>query len=453
MQKTDVLVIGSSAAGLVAATTAKTTHPDRSVTVVRMEESTMVPCGIPYVFSSVEHTGNNVLPSDAMFAAADIALKVGTVTSISRSEKTCTLASGEHMGYERLVLATGSSPRIPQWLEGAELDGVFTVPKNRDYIDAMQEKLKDCRRIVTIGAGFIGVELSDELTKAGKQVTLVEKLPNILGLAFDPDIAVSVRKILEERGVTVRSGVGVKAIRGEQMATGVLLENGETLDADAVILSMGYSPNSQLAMDAGLSVNRDGFIQVDEYMRTEDPNIFAVGDCAEKRDFVTRKPNPVMLASTACAEARTAGINLFRLSVVKTFSGTISIFSTAIGDTGFGVAGLTETRAREEGFDIVTGVFEGMDKHPGKLPGAHKQMVKLIVGRESNVILGGEVMGGLSTGELTNIIGFIIQNRMSLNSILTAQIGTHPLLTASPAGYPLLKAAEVVAKKTMGLVE
>ena len=98
--------------------------------------------------------------------------------------------------------------------------------------------------------------------------------------------------------------------------------------------------------------------------------------------------------------------------------------------------------AKKEGFDIVTGVFEGIDRHPGTLADTHKQLIKLIVGKESGIILGGEVFGGLSSGELTNTIGIIIQNRMNLNSLLTAQIGTHPLLTASPAGYPLIKAAE-----------
>jgi len=184
-------------------------------------------------------------------------------------------------------------------------------------------------------------------------------------------------------------------------------------------------------------------------MRTETPDIFAVGDCAQKHDFITRKPCCTMLASTACAEARIAGINLFKLFAIKTFSGTISIFSTMIGDTAFGVAGITEAQAINEGFDIVTGVFEGMDKHPGTLPGAGKQLVKLIVGKESGVILGGEVIGGSSVGELTNTIGIIIQNRMNINSILTSQIGTHPLLTASPAGYPLLKAAGNAASKTI----
>jgi pyruvate/2-oxoglutarate dehydrogenase complex dihydrolipoamide dehydrogenase (E3) component len=154
-----------------------------------------------------------------------------------------------------------------------------------------------------------------------------------------------------------------------------------------------------------------------------------------------------MLASTACTEARIAGTNLYKLSAVKTFSGTIAIFSTAIGEISFGAAGLTESIARKEEFDIVTGTFEGVDKHPGTLPGTHKQIVKLIVARESGVILGGEVMGGPSVGELINLIGLAIQNKMTVNSILTAQIGTHPLLTAPPTAYPLIKAAEVVAKK------
>jgi len=229
------------------------------------------------------------------------------------------------------------------------------------------------------------------------------------------------------------------------------LENGEKFSADAVILAMGYRPNASLAAKAGLLVNELGAVKVDEYMRTIDDDIFAVGDCAEKKDFVTRKTSGVMLASTACAEARIAGMNLYGLSLVKTFSGTISIFATALGQTGFGVAGLTETRARDEGFDIIIGSFEGIDKHPGKLPGTHKQTVKLIVAKDSGLILGGEITGGLSVGELTNALGFIIQNRMDIYGVLVSQIGTHPLLTASPAAYPLIKAAEDAAKKKMGL--
>ncbi|HES58982.1 MAG TPA: pyridine nucleotide-disulfide oxidoreductase, partial [Caldithrix sp.] len=348
-----------------------------------------------------------------------------------------------------LIIATGSTPKIPEWLNGKGLKNVFTVPKDKNYLDDMSQKLKKCKRIAVIGGGFIGVELSDELNKAGHEVTLIEILPHILGLAFDYDIAERVESVLKERGIKLKTGSGVKELLGDKQVDGVLLDNEETVNADAVILAMGYHPNSQLAQNAGLAISQDGYIKVDEYLRTEDPDIFAIGDCAEKRDFFTRKPSRTMLAATACAEARIAGMNLFKLSAVKTFIGTISIFSTAIGEWGFGVAGLTETTAKSEGFEYVTGTFEGMDKHPGTLPNAKKQTVKLVVGRESGIILGGELTGGLSIGELTNTLGFIIQNRMDLNSILTAQIGTHPLLTASPAAYPLLKAAGNAAMKIM----
>ncbi|MCK7542007.1 MAG: hypothetical protein MZV63_69525 [Marinilabiliales bacterium] len=140
-------------------------------------------------------------------------------------------------------------------------------------------------------------------------------------------------------------------------------------------------------------------------------------------------------------------MNLFQLETVKTFSGTIAIYATAIGETGFGTAGLTESTARAENIDVLTGMFEGMDRHPGTLPKTHKQTVKLIAARNSGVIIGGEVIGGLSAGELTNVIGMIIQNRMTVNSLLITQIGTHPMLTASPAAYPLIKAAEIIDRK------
>ncbi len=445
MKKTDVLVIGGSAAGLVTAVTAKSSYPDKDVLVVRKEEQVLVPCGIPYIFGSLDSADKNIIP-DAALTGGGVNLKIGEVVAINQQEKTCTTDDGTEIKFEKLVLATGSLPVVPKWLKGAEIENVFVIPKNKTYLAEMAAKLKDCKRIVVVGAGFIGVEVSDEMNKSGKDVTLVEILPNILGLAFDEEIAGRASEILQARGVTVKAGQGIKEILGDEKVSSVLLNNGEEIEADAVVLAMGYRPNTELAGGSGIRVTDAGFIAVDEYMRSDNPDIFAVGDCAEKRDFITRKHSGVMLASTACAEARVAGMNLYKLSTLKTLSGTIAIFSTALGDTGFGAAGLTESAAKREGFDVVAGTFEGIDKHPGALPGTHKQAVKLVVARESGVVLGGEVVGGLTAGELTNLIGLIIQNRMTINCILTGQIGTHPLLTGSPAAYPLIKAAEVVAK-------
>jgi NADH oxidase (H2O2-forming) len=446
MNKTDVLIIGGSASGIVTAVTGKSHYPKMNFLVIRKEKQVVVPCGIPYIFGSLENSNQNIIP-DAVLEKAGVNLKIDEAVSVDIKKKVCNTADGSSVKFDKLVFATGSKTKVPHWLNGIDKENVFTVPKDKDYLDNVIDKLKDCKRIVTIGGGFIGVEISDELNKRDKQVTIIEILPHVLSIAFDKEIACKAQETLISRGVKIISGVGVKEIIGKKKAEGVLLQNGKKILADAIILSMGYEPNTILAKNAGLPLNEKGFIRVDEYMRTENPDIFAVGDCSEKRDFVTRKPSGVMLASTACAEARIAGMSLYRLSAVKTFGGTIAIFSTMIGNIGFGVAGLTEEIAKHEGFDVISGSFEGVDKHPGSLPGTNKQMVKLIVSRDSGIILGGEVIGGPSSGELTNIIGLAIQNKMTINCLLTAQIGTHPLVTAPPTAYPLIKAAEVVSKK------
>ena len=446
MDRTDVLVIGGSAAGIVAAVTGKAHNPDKDFLLIRKEKQVLVPCGIPYIFGTLESSDKNVIP-DAALVKAGVSLRLGEGVAIDPDSKTCSTAGGAQVGFEKLVLATGSVPVVPKWLKGANLENVFSIPKDKEYLDCVVAALSGCARVVVIGGGFIGVEVADEVNKLGKDVTVVEILPHILGLAFDDEFALKAEEALASRGVRIKAGVGVKEILGQGRVSGVLLENGEKLEADAVILSMGYRPNTGLAEKSGIDVKENGRITVDEYMRTSNPDIFAVGDCAEKIDFSTRKPSGVMLASIACAEARIAGMNLYRLCTVKELGGTIAIFSTVIGELALGAAGLTENSAIKEGFDVVTGAFEGIDKHPGTLPNTHKLAVKLVAARESGVVLGGEVAGGQTTGELTNLIGLAIQNKMTVSAILTAQIGTHPFLTAPPTAYPLIKAAEMVTRR------
>ncbi|MDD2563721.1 MAG: FAD/NAD(P)-binding oxidoreductase [Salinivirgaceae bacterium] len=449
MEKTNVLIIGGGASGLQAAITAKSNYPEKSVVVVRQEEKVLVPCGIPYIFGSLHSSDKNILP-DKMLTDVGVEIKIAEVTDVDIENKTCNLSNGQKIYFEKLVFATGSIPTVPKWLKGGSLENVFIIPKNKIYLDEMQAKLKPLKKVVTIGAGFIGVEMSDEMNKAGWDVTLVEVEPSILNKAFDKEFGDKAEELLKSRGVKVITNNGVKEIVGKDgKVSKVVLSSGQELEADAVILSVGYVPNTKLAEKSGIELNKYGFIKTCEYMRVENcsKDIFAVGDCAEKRDFLTRKLNGTMLASTACAEARVAGMSLYELSPCKSFSGTIAIYDTAIGDTALGTAGVIESKATEESFSVVVGSFTGMDKHPGALEGMHPQTVKLIVAADCGMIIGGEVYGGSSVGELTNTIGFLIQSHTNIKTLLTAQIGTHPLLTGSPAAYPLIKAAEIVAKK------
>lgn len=446
MQKTDVLVIGGSAAGIVAATTGKAFYPDKTFLLLRKEMHVMVPCGIPYIFGTLEDSQQNVVP-DAVLSGAGVELKIDEALSVDLENKICTTADGSRIAFDKLVFATGSIPSVPAWLKGADLANTFTIPKNKEYLDHLREKLVDFQKIVVLGGGFIGVEVADELNKKNKDVTIVEMLPYVLNLAFDEEMAAKAQECLEERGVRVKSNCRVKELAGNGKVSEVILDDGQVLKTDAVILSTGYKPNVTLAQKAGLDINEMGFIQVNEYMRTANSDVFAVGDCAEKHSFITRSRKGVMLASAACAEGRIAGMSLYKLSTLRKFNGNVSIFCTTIGKTSFGAAGVTEALARERGFDVITGTYEGVNKHPGTLPDTQKQVIKLIVSRESGVVLGGEIIGGATTGEFTNMIGFVIQNGMTVDALLTAQIGTHPLLTASPTAYPLIKAAEIVSRQ------
>jgi len=449
MRKVDVVVVGGGASGLQSAITVKSTYPEKEVVLIRKEKQVLIPCGIPYIFGTLSDSSKNILP-DKPLTSVGVEIIIDEITDINVEGHSCNTASGETYYYEKLILALGSKPTLPKWLKGAELENVFTIPKNKIYLDDMLSKLSSAKRITVIGAGFIGVEVSDELNKKDYEVTLVEIEKTILSRAFDEEFGKMAEDHLKERGLNVITAKGVAEIKGEKgKVSKVVLTSGEEIEADAVILSMGYAPNTEIAAKAGIELNQFGFIKTCEYMRVLpcSTDIIAVGDCAEKRDFVTRKLDRTMLASTACAEARTAGMNLYTLSPCKPFTGTIAIYATAIGEHAFGTAGITETKAIQENFAIISGSFTGIDTHPGNLANTHVQTVKLIVAADCGMILGGEVYGGSSTGELTNAIGFLIQNRVTVKALLTMQIGTQPLLTGSPAGYPLIKAAEVIVKK------
>lgn len=446
MRNFDVVVIGGSSAGYLTAMTAKNHYTDKTVMMIRKETKAMVPCGIPYMFGSLNSIEQNIVPDENLIRAG-VEILINEVITCDLKNKLCTTKSGEEISFDKIVFATGSTPKVPDWLVGAGLENVFTVPKDISYLDFLQKSISRLNKIIIIGGGFIGVEIANELVKAGKEVTIVEMLPHVLSLVFDESVAKKIEEALVENGVKIKPGVNVKEISGQQKVTGVVLDNGMILQAEGVILAMGYMPNTDLAEKSGLKVNDLGQIEVDEYMRTDNYDVFAVGDCAQKRDFFTRRITLSMLASTASAEARIVGMNLYGLTTTKNFKGTLSLFSTSIGGHAFGVAGLTISKAKKQNLPVLSSKFESPDKHPGSLPNMHLQSVELVVVKESGLVVGGTLIGGSSTGELVNLLGIAIQNHMTVFDILTLQIGTHPLLTAAPQAYPLIKAAEMAIRR------
>jgi NADH oxidase (H2O2-forming) len=439
MSEVDVLVIGGSAAGISAAATARKHYPIAGVALIRREEKVLVPCGIPYVFGTLGSPEKNLIP-DAAVTADGVELILDRVTSLDRDCHTVTTRGGQTIGYKKLVVATGSQPIVPA-IPGRELENVCTVEKDVDYLHDLSNKMDRARDVVIIGGGFIGMEMADECRKrTNLNVSVVELLPHCLFLAFDEDLCVRAEQALVQAGVQVHRGAKAEAIVGNGKAAGVVLDNGKRLPADLVIFGIGTRPNVDLARESGLELGPFGAIAVDRYMITSEPDIFAVGDCAEKFSFFTGKPCPLRLASIATAEARIAGANLFELR--RENLGTIGIFSTKINGLSMGIAGMGEKAATEAKIDYVVGQAESVDKHPGGMPGAQPLRVKLIFRRYSGVLIGGQVCCGDTTGEVVNLIAALIQARMHADQIAMFQMGTHPALTASPIAYQLVNAAE-----------
>jgi len=441
-KKYPVVVVGGSAAGLTAGITARRHYPDKDILLVREEKQVLIPCGIPYIFGTVGSPDKDLIP-DAVLEKNGIELLIAEATDIDREEKVLHTSEGD-VGYERLVIATGSRPAMPP-IPGFDLDGVYTVVKDVDYLSELQGRLETSENVVIIGGGFIGIEFADEINKTGdNNVTVVEMLPHCLALAYDEEFCAEMEKVLESRGVEIRTSSKVEKIAGDGKVEKVVLPDDE-IEADVVIVGIGAVANVDLAQKAGLRIGLTGGIAVDRTMRTSDESIYACGDCAEKISFFGGRPSPLKLASIATLEARIAGANLF--GIRRENVGTVGVWSTAVGNTAMATAGLTEVMAKERGYDVVAVTIAGPNRHPGIMPGAANTKVKLVFERNSGAILGGQVVGGPAAGEIINAVSACVQNRMTAEDIAMFQAGTHPALTASPIAYHMVNAAEMAIKK------
>ncbi|MGC8595928.1 MAG: NAD(P)/FAD-dependent oxidoreductase [Candidatus Kryptoniota bacterium] len=435
MKSYDVVIVGGGPAGVTAALSAKNSYPNKRIALIRKEAKPMIPCGIPYTLFSLKSIDDNIL-TDAPLVANRI--EILNDEAVDRNDHTLILASGEQVKYEKLVLATGSNAVKPS-IEGADKEGVFLVKKQKDYLEKLRAAVHSANHVVIIGGGYIGVEVADELLKAGKKVTIVEMMPHLL-MTMDLEFARVAEEELAKEGARIITKKSVKRILGGSSVSGVELSDGAKLDCDLVIISVGYRPNLDLIKRLGVAYQEAKGVLVDNYLRTSEEDIFAVGDCAIKNDFFTGDLTNIMLASTAMAEGRLVGSNLYSIKVVRQYQGVLGTFSTKIGNTAFAVTGMTEARASQKGIDYTVGTSKAVDRHPGKLPGASEVYVKLIFSTYSHTLLGAEIYGGNSVGELINMVSVMILNRMTDTDINTLQIGTHPLLTPSPVAYPVINA-------------
>jgi len=440
--KTNILIIGGGPAGIVAAITARKNYPSKKITLIKKEKNSVIPCGIPYIFNRLKSVKENLM-SNKPLLDNKVDLIIQEVVKIKPEEKEVILKNNDTYTYDKLILALGSKPQLIS-IPGIEKEGVWLVKKDYEYLKNFRETVLKSKKIVIIGGGFIGVEFAEELSSIKNlNISIVEMNNHCLITNFDEEFAIEAEKKIEKKGVKIYTGRKVKNIGGKERVEYVELDNGEKILADMVILSIGAVPNIELAKQANIKVEEKGAICVNEYLKTNLSDIFAIGDCAQTKNFITGKNTLTMLASVAVSEARIAANNLYQLKLIREDKGTIGVFSTYIDGLALGVSGMIEKKAKKENLDYLIGEAEAPNHHPGTLPNTKKIKVKLIFAKSSEgLLLGGEIMGPESVGEMINIISLAIQQKVSLFDFNTWQIATHPLLTSAPTIYPIIAAAQ-----------
>ena len=387
------IIIGGVAGGASAA--ARLRRLDETAEIIILERGEFISfanCGLPY-FIGGEITDRNMLtlqtPSSFM-ARFNIDVRVfSEAIKISPDTKTVTvkdLNKGKtyEESYDNIILSPGAEPFKPN-ISGIEAANVFTlrnIPdtlKIKSYIETAEP-----RSAVVVGGGYIGVEMAENLTKAGLQVSIVELADHLIA-PLDFDMAADVHRYIKAKGIRLYLNNGVKAIDGSK----VILQNGE-ISADMVIMSVGVRPETSLAKDCGIVLNSRGSIIVDSRMRTNIPNIFAVGDAVEVKNYVTKSAAFIPLAGPANKQGRIAADNIAGFE--SEYKGTGGSAVLKLFDMTIATTGLNEKSAEAAGIDFNK-IYTYSASHASYYPGGNMMSVKILWDRKTLKIIGAQIVG------------------------------------------------------------
>ena len=424
-----VVIVGGVAGG--ASVAARVRRLDESAEVIMFERGPNVSfsnCCLPFFLSRMVSASENLVlmtPEQFKKQYNIIAKTSHEVLKVNASAKTVTvkdLTSGKEFeeSYDVLVLSPGASPIVPSSIKGADKPHVFTV-RNVVDIKAIDDyvQAKGVKNIAVIGAGFIGMEVAENFSLAGKKVSLVEKLNQVMA-PFDYDMAQILHKELHDKGIDLVLEDGIKEI-GDGF---VVLESGKKLDAGAVILSLGVRPETDLAKQAGITLGETGAILVDHNYRTNLADVYAVGDAIEVTHFITNKKTRLTLAGPAQRQARAAADDMYRIPHRNT--GVIGSSVIHCFDYNAACTGLNEKDCKAAGihYDYVY-VIPG-DK-VGLMPGSNPLFFKLIFEKPSGKILGAQAIGKGNVDKRVDVIASFIMLGGTLEDLKELELFYSPM--------------------------
>lgn len=428
-----IVIIGGVAGGATAL--ARLRRLDAKAEIVLFERGKYVSfanCGLPY------YVGGAIPSRQALFVTTkesmennygvDIRVE-SEVLKINPGEKTLEVydrANDKHYteSYDKLLLSTGSRPFVPPvpGTDNANVFQLWTVP-DVDRIVAFIDQ-KQPKHAVVVGGGFIGLEMAENLVERGLRVTVVEMAEHVLP-PLDGDMAKMVENHMVEKGITLKLG---KAFAGmSEDGRQVMLGDGQALDADMVILSIGVRPNNELAKDAGLELSQRGGVVVDDYMRTSDPDIYAVGDVISVKDYVMGNPTMIPLAGPANKQGRAVAANILGLKP-ESYQGTMGTSVLRMFDLTAASVGANEKTLTRAGKVYGKDYFIALSYpkcHAGYFPGALPLALKVIFDKDGKV-LGAQSVGYSGVDKRIDVLATLIHFHGTVEDLSQLELAYAP---------------------------
>ncbi len=424
-----ILIVGAVAGGASAAARARRLDEYAEIILFeRGEAPSFANCGLPYYVGGVIAERDKLLVAPKQRLVERYNLDVRTRTEVVRIDRTRKLVVARDLStgteyeesYDNLILSPGASPLRPP-IPGADLASAYTI---RDLSDAdrLHQAVGGARTAVIIGAGFIGLEMAENLVHRGITTTVVEMADQILP-PWDPEMVTPVADHLRDRGVRLQLSDAAKAIEATDAGLRVELNSGGTLDTDFVVMSVGVRPENQLAVDAGLEVGTRGGIRVNASMQTNDPDIYAVGDVVEVTHFVDGSPIQIPLGGPANRQGRIAADHIFGRD--SKYRGTQGTAIVGVLDMTVAMTGLSEKALMAANLSFEK-IYIHPAHHAGYYPGAEQLTLKLLFAPDTGRILGAEIVGGAGVDKRIDVLAIAIQAGMTVYDLEEAELAYAP---------------------------
>lgn len=442
-----IVIIGAHAAGVDAASAARKTDRTAEITILTQEQHAGYSrCGLPFVIGGqIPNIKDLIVFPPAFYQMMKLDVRYETTANmIDTAKKTVETTSkagkSEQLAYDSLIIATGANPFTPP-IKGREKQGIHSLRTLEDGMKIQQVIRKGAKTAVVMGAGLIGLETAIGLTEQGLKVSVVEMLPQILPLMLDADMSKIVEEMLQQKGVDILINRCVEEFVGGDSVTGIMA-GGEQIAADLFISAFGVRANTQLAAGANITLGETRAIRTNMRMETNIKDVYAIGDCAETTNIVTQRPALPQLGTVAVRQGKVAGMN--SAGGYSVFTGVLGSAVTRLFETDVGVTGLTETQAQRNRVETVSGTITSKTRaqyYPGALP----IKVKLVVEKESQKIIGAQIIGGEEVTQRINAISFAIQKQMTARELAKADTAYAPPLCET--WEPMILAAEMALMK------